>query len=87
LKPSIPLNSAPQAIDAEEYQKSSNAIRQAVGSAMKRMLAVNDMYGSKAMRESVLAEMNNLNRYVATENDRLCLLATLPENLNDSPQS
>ncbi len=47
-------------------------INLAWGSAMKRMLVGNDNWGSTAMREIILDEMNRLNRFYNRELDRLC---------------
>ena len=45
-------------------------INLAIGSTMKRLLVLNDMHGSRVMREGVLDDLNKLNRFVNEVFDR-----------------
>lgn len=45
----------------------------AIGAAMRRVLDVNDLYGSRVLREVVLDEMNGLVRFV-----RRCVAPEVP---------
>ena len=56
-----------------------------LGANMKRMLVVNDMYGGAGrsmLRESILSEMNNLNRFIVARTEALCTpdSSTVSEN-------
>ena len=76
-------------IPIEELQKFQAMILQAIGANMKRMLVVNDMCAIETrnlMRESVLNEMNNLNRLAVAQLERLCTLDSSKEsNANAQP--
>lgn len=39
-------------------------INQAIGATMRRLLVLNDMHGSRTMREGVLDDLNALSRFV-----------------------
>ena len=59
----------------EELQKFQATLLMAIGANMKRMLVVNDMCAIETrnlMRESILNEMNNLNRLMVAQLERLC---------------
>jgi len=44
-------------------EQARQQLAQAIGTAMKRTLVTNDMHGNAAVREAVLANMNDLNRF------------------------
>jgi len=59
----------------EELQKFQATLLMAIGANMKRMLVVNDMCAIETrnlMRKSILNEMNNLNRLMVAQLERLC---------------
>ena len=55
-----------------------------LGSAMKRLLVANDMYGSKTLREAILDEINKVIRYQHEEFERVRQAER--ESLTESPE-
>ena len=55
-----------------------------LGSAMKRLLVANDMYGSKTLREAILDEINKVIRYQHEEFERVRQAER--ESLAESPE-
>ena len=55
-----------------------NEINLAIGSTMKRLLVLNDMHGSRTMREGILDDCNKLNRFVNEAFDRCLTNVTAP---------
>lgn len=75
--------STPLRISEEELQRLELDLSTVFGSAMKRVLVVNDSYGTKTMREAVLDEFNRINRYFEGRMKALretCQDTTISEN-------